>query len=41
MGEALQDYNLVSVVNKQVNFCKKKFKETQKIGNPNNNKGNE
>jgi hypothetical protein len=24
-----------------VNCCKKKFKETQKIGNPNNNEGNE
>ncbi len=41
MGETLQDYNLVSVLKKQVNCCKKKFKETQKIGNPNNNEGNE
>jgi len=41
VGEALQDYNLVSILKKQLHCCKKMFKETQKIKNPNNQEGNE
>jgi hypothetical protein len=41
VGKALQDYNLVSILKKQVDCCKKMFKETKKIENLNNNEGNE
>ncbi len=30
MGEALQDYNLVFILNKQVDCCKKMFTKTKK-----------
>jgi hypothetical protein len=31
VGEALQDYNLVSILKKQVDCCKKMFKEVKKL----------
>jgi hypothetical protein len=40
MGEALQDYNLVFILKKQVDCCKKMFTKTKFI-NPNNNEWNE
>jgi hypothetical protein len=41
VGEALQDYNLLPIFKKQVDCCQKMFKETKKIRNPKNNKGND
>jgi len=41
MGEALQDYILVTILKKQMDCCKKIFTETKKIKNSNNNEGNE
>jgi hypothetical protein len=41
MGEALQDYILVTILKKQMDCCKKIFIETKKIENSNNNEGNE
>ncbi len=31
MGEALQDYNLISILMKQVDCCKQMFKEIKKM----------
>jgi hypothetical protein len=31
VGEALQDYNLVSILKKQVDSCKKMFKEVNNL----------
>jgi hypothetical protein len=31
VGEALQDYNLISIFKKQMNYYKKMFKETKKL----------
>jgi len=41
MGEALQDYILVTIMKKQMDCCKKNIYRNKKIENSNNNEGNE